>query len=152
MNQIVFRRAGVQDIPALTQLRILQLLEEGAKPFVDLHAPLHSYYEKHLSDGSFIACLAENSNQIVAVGGISFVEKPPYFANPTGKIGLLSSMYTIKNNRRKGLAKQLLEMVMKEAKASGCGTVYIMASEMGAKLYENCGFQRSGNFFQHSFY
>lgn len=133
MYQIVFRRAGVQDIPALTELRILQLLAERAKPFIDLHAPLHSYYEKHLSDGSFIACLAENSNQIVAVGGISFVEKPPYFANPTGKIGLLSSMYTIKNNRRKGLAKQLLEMVMKEAKASGCGTVLYHGIRNGRK-------------------
>ena len=69
MNQIVFRRAGIQDIPSLTELRILQLLEEGTKPFVDLHTPLHNYYEKHLSDGSFIACLAENSKQIVAVGG-----------------------------------------------------------------------------------
>ncbi len=55
----------------MIELRILQLLEEGAEPSIDLHTPLRSYYEKHLSDGSFIACLAENSKQILATSGMS---------------------------------------------------------------------------------
>lgn len=45
-----------------------------------------------------------------------FVEKPPYYSNPTCKIGLLSSVYTLMEYRRNGIAKQLLSNVVNEAK------------------------------------
>ena len=151
MDDIIFRKAAIQDIPALIELRILQLLEEGAEPVIDLHNPLLDYYERHMADGSFISWVAEIYGKIIAVSGMSFTEKPPYYTNPTGKIGLLSSMYTLKAFRRKGLSKKLLHAVMNEANAYGCGSVYITASNMGAQLYENCGFKRNGNFFQFNF-
>ena len=48
------------------------------------------------------------------------------------------------NNR----ATELLDRVVKEAKAYGCGTIYITASDMGVKLYEAYGFYHNGNFMQ----
>lgn len=124
MDDIIFRKAAIKDIPALIELRILQLLEEGAEPVIDLHNPLLDYYKRHMTDGSFISWVAESRGEIIAVSGMSFTEKPPYYTNPTGKIGLLSSMYTLKAFRRKGLSKKLLHAVMDEADAYGCGTVY----------------------------
>ena len=35
-----------------------------------------------------------DGNNIIGTSGMSFVEKPPYFGCPNGKIGLLSSMFT----------------------------------------------------------
>ena len=77
---------------------------------------------------------------------MSFVEKPPYFGCPSGRIGLLSSMFTNPNYRRKGIAKELLSRVVNEAKEYGCGTVQITASDMGVKLYADFGFKHNGNF------
>lgn len=77
---------------------------------------------------------------------MSFVEKPPYYGCPSGKIGLLSSMFTDKEYRRQGIAKKLLEKVVEEAKNYGCGTVQITASDMGVLLYEDFGFKRNDNF------
>ncbi len=57
--------------------------------------------------------------KIVGTSGISFVEKPPYYSNPSGGIGLLSSMYTDPAYRRMGIARTLLDKVVNEAKACG---------------------------------
>lgn len=48
---------------------------------------------------------------------MSFAEKPPYFTCPSGKIGILSSMYTDPNYRRLGIATELLDRVVKEGKS-----------------------------------
>lgn len=66
-----------------------------------------------------------------------------------GKIGLLSSMFTNPDYRRKGIAKELLSRVVKEAKDYGCGTVQITASDMGVKLYTDFGFVHNQNFMQY---
>ena len=80
--------------------------------------------------------------------GMSFVEKPPYYTNPSGKIGLLSSMYTAKPYRRKGIAKQLLDKVVNEARQYGCSVVHITASDMGVYLYREYGFVKNLNFME----
>lgn len=66
-----------------------------------------------------------------------------------GKIGLLSSMYTLKEYRRKGIAKELLSRVVNEAREYGCGAVQITASDMGVLLYTDYGFEKNGNFMQY---
>lgn len=151
MHNLKFRKIGMSDIPSITELRILQLKEEGASENFDITTNLNDYFKKHLQDGTFVGWAALDNDEIIATSGMSFIEKPPYYSNPTGKIGILSSMFTIKEYRRKGVAKKLLEMVINEAKEYGCGTIYIMASQQGALLYESCGFKRNENFFQLKF-
>ena len=102
-----------------------------------------------MAEGTFVSWLAFDGEKIIGTSGMSFVEKPPYFGCPSGKMGLLSSMYTDPDYRRKGIAKELLDRVVKEAKAYGCGTVQITASDMGVKLYSAYGFIHNGNFMQY---
>ena len=95
--------------------------------------------------------LAMDEGRIVGTSGMSFVEKPPYFSCPSGKIGLLSSMFTLKSHRRQGIARELLSRVMEEAREYGCGAVQITASDMGVLLYTDFGFVRNSNFMQYKF-
>lgn len=148
MKEIIFRKLKKEDVEYFIKIRICQLIEEGAEDTIDLEPYLAEYYEKHLTDGTFISWLALQDGKIIATSGISIVEKPPYFSNPTGKIGILSSMYTLKEYRRKGIACTLLEKVVEEARSSGCGIIQITASDMGVFLYSNFGFQKNGNFMQ----
>lgn len=147
--EILFRKLTVDDLDEFIQLRINQLQEEGAAPAVDLKPYLHEYYLKHLKDGTFVSWLAADGQRIVATSGISFIERPPYYSNPSGKIGILSSMYTLKEYRRKGIARKLLDMVIKEARDYGCGAVQITASDMGVLLYSSYGFKKHHNFMQY---
>ena len=146
---IEYRRLTEEDLDTFIKMRIAQLREEGATEDIDLAPALRDYYLRHLADGTFVSWLAIHDGKIVGTSGISIVEKPPYFGCPSGKIGLLSSMFTDKSYRRRGIAKELLGRVVNEARKQGCGTVQITASDMGVLLYSNFGFTKNGNFMQY---
>ncbi|WP_026507185.1 GNAT family N-acetyltransferase [Butyrivibrio sp. MC2013] len=143
---IVYRKLAKDDLDTFINIRIVQLREEGAKEDIDLVPALRDYYERHMSDGSIVSWLAIDGDRIIGTSGMSFVEKPPYFGCPSGKMGILSSMFTAPSYRRQGIAKELLDRVVREAREYGCGTVQITASDMGVKLYTAYGFIHNGNF------
>lgn len=146
---VYYKRLTETELDDFIMLRINQLREEGATEDINLIPTLKDYYNRHMADGTFVSWLAMDEDKIVGTSGMSFVEKPPYFSCPNGKIGLLSSMYTVKEYRRKGIAKELLTKVVKEAKEYGCGTVHITASDMGMLLYSDFGFVKNDNFMQY---
>lgn len=146
---VSYRRMEAEDLEQFIALRISQLREEGATEDLNLVPALEDYYHRHMADGTFVSWLAVMDQRIVGTSGMSFVEKPPYFGCPTGRIGLLSSMYTDPEYRRMGIAKELLRRVVEEARAFGCGAVQITASDMGVLLYTDFGFVKNGNFMQY---
>ena len=146
---IEYKRLSEYELSTFIEMRINQLREEGAKEEIDLTSALSDYYRRHMTDGTFVSWLAFDGDKIVGTSGMSFVEKPPYFGCPRGKIGLLSSMFTDQNYRRRGIAKELLTRVINEAREYGCGTVQITASDMGVLLYTDFGFVKNGNFMQY---
>mgnify|MGYP001540312453 FL=1 len=143
-----YRRLTENEFDTFINMRINQLREEGAKEEIDLVPALKDYYTRHMADGTFVSWLAFDGDDIIGTSGMSFVEKPPYFGCPSGRIGLLSSMFTNPNYRRKGIAKELLSRVVNDARDYGCETIQITASDMGVKLYTDFGFVHNGNFMQ----
>ena len=148
--EIQYRKLTSEDLDTFIQMRINQLREEGAKEDINLEPSLRDYYERHMADGTFVSWLAVDGDKIIGTSGMSFVEKPPYFGCPSGRIGLLSSMFTDPQYRRRGIAKELLARVIDEAREYGCGTVQITASDMGVLLYTDFGFVKNSNFMQFS--
>ena len=146
---ITYRKLTEADLDTFISMRITQLREEGATEDIDLVPALQDFYHRHMADGTFVSWLALDGDKIIGTSGMSFVEKPPYFGCPSGKLGLLSSMFTDPNYRRMGIAKELLHRVVEEARAYGCGAVHITASDMGVKLYTAYGFTHNGNFMQY---
>lgn len=146
---IIYRKLDEGDLDVFIDLRIRQLREEGATEKLDLVPALTDYYHRHMADGTFVSWLALDGEKIIGTSGMSFVEKPPYFGCPSGRIGLLSSMYTDPSYRRRGIARELLKRVVEEARAYGCGSVQITASDMGVLLYTDFGFVKNGNFMQY---
>ena len=154
-KEIIYRKLTEADLETVIGRRITQLTEEytavgrEVPKNVDLASALQDFYHRHLADGTFVSWLAMDGDKIIGTSGMSFVEKPPYFTCPTGRLGLLSSMYTDPNYRRMGIAKELLDRVVNEAREYGCGAVWITASNMGVKLYTAYGFVHNGNFMQY---
>ena len=124
---VTYQKLTEKELDTFIQMRIRQLREEGAKEDIDLTPALLDYYRRHMADGTFVSWLAKDGGKIIGTSGMSFVEKPPYFGCPSGKMGLLSSMFTDPSYRRQGIAKELLSRVVEEARAYGCGTVQITA-------------------------
>ena len=148
---ITYQKLTKAQLDTFIQMRIRQLREEGATEDIDLVPALLDYYDRHMADGTFVSWLAMDGEKIVGTSGMSFVEKPPYFSCPSGKLGLLSSMFTDPDYRRMGIAKELLSRVVEEARNYGCGCVQITASDMGVLLYTDFGFKKNGNFMQYNF-
>lgn len=146
---ITYRKLTENDLDTFIEMRIIQLREEGAKEDIDLRPALMDYYTRHMADDTFFSWLAVDDEKIIGTSGMSIVEKPPYFGCPSGKIGLLSSMFTDRAYRRQGIAKELLSRVVNEAREKGCGTVQITASDMGVLLYTDFGFTKNNNFMQY---
>lgn len=146
---VEYKRLTEKELDIFIEMRINQLREEGAKEDIDLVPALRDYYKRHMADGTFVSWLAVDDEEIIGTSGMSFVEKPPYFGCPSGKMGLLSSMFTNPRYRQMGIAKELLHRVVEEARKYGCGTIQITASDMGVKLYEAYGFVHNGNFMQY---
>ena len=138
--EIVYKKMTEEELETFIDIRIRQLTEEYTSEgrevpeHVGLKSALLDYYRKHMSDGTFVSWLAMDGNAIVGTSGMSFVEKPPYFTCPSGK----------------GIAKELLRRVVEEARAYGCGSVHITASDMGVKLYTAYGFKHNGNFMMYN--
>ena len=147
--EIEYKRLTEKDLSTFIDMRINQLREEGAKEEINLVPALKEYYNRHIADGTFVSWLAFDGENNIGTSGMSFVEKPPYFGCPSGKMGLLSSMYTNPDYRRKGIARELLSRVINDAREYGCGTIQITASDMGVKLYSDFGFVHNGNFMQY---
>ncbi len=155
--EIVYKKLTEKELSTIIKMRIDQLTEEYTSEGrtvpedVDLESALMDFYTRNMAAGTYVSWLAFDGDKIVGTSGMSFAEKPPYFSCPSGRVGILSSMYTDPNYRRMGIAITLLDKVVKEAEAYGCGTIYITASNMGVKLYEAYGFKHNGNFMQYNF-
>ena len=155
--EITYRKLTENELDEIIRLRIDQLTEEytssgkSVPENVDLESALMDFYKRNLAAGTYVSWLAFDGDKIVGTSGMSFAEKPPYFTCPTGRLGILSSMYTDPDYRRMGIASELLKRVVQEAKDYGCGTIYITASDAGVKLYEANGFKHNGNFMQYNF-
>ena len=146
---IEYKPLTMDQIDTFARLRIRQLIEEGATGDEDLLPALLDYYGRHLPDGTFAAYLAVDGERIVGTGAVSIVEKPAWFGCPTGRIGLISSMYTDGGYRHQGIARHILELVAEAARKKGCGTLWVTASNTGVPFYGSFGFVHNGNFMQY---
>jgi GNAT superfamily N-acetyltransferase len=131
------RKATLDDIEALVSLRT-QLLEANDSSF---DGALRAWLRTHLADGSFRAWIADDAGTVVAASGLTVLDRPPYPGNATGLDGYVTNMFTLPAYRRRGLARQLLEVLIAHASQVGVKRMFLEASRDGQPLYEEFGFQ-----------
>ncbi len=147
MEAVTFRRATLLDVETLVELRQQQLQEDGAVPEYDLGPHLAEYFTENLNSDAFVCWLAVQG-RVIATAGIAFYKVPPYYANANGLIGQIANVYTAKEHRRRGLASELLNRVIAEARRVNCTAIRVSASEMGKLLYRAHGFTAKTNMFE----
>ena len=131
---IVYKRLTEKELDTFIEMRINQLREEGAKEDIDLKPALKDYYNRHMADGTFVFWIALDGEKIIGTSGMSFVEKPPYFGCPSGKMGLLSSMFTNPNYRRMGILCNTTIKPMGSPLFSYRNIKYLVDTNKSAKL------------------
>lgn len=143
-----YKRATMDDISILTDLRIEFLIEANGKRFENENAlkkKIASYFHSHLSAEEFVAWLCIADNTVIGTSGISFYEIPPNYSNLTGRTGYIMNMYTKKPYRRKGIASSLFQKMLEEGFKKKVSKFVLNASNDGKSLYEKFGFVLSGD-------
>ena len=141
---MIFDKATKKDIGKLTELRISYLQEDlgvvSNKNLELMQATLPSYYEKHLNK-DLIVYVARDEMDIVSCAFLLIVEKPMSPSFITGKTGTVLNVYTKSEYRKRGYAKKLITMMLKDAKVEGVSVIELKATEDGYSLYKLVGFE-----------
>lgn len=143
-----YRKATIEDMDKLVELRKKQLVDEGIEPNIDIDTELSVFFENKLSDGTLIQWLAEDLGEIIACGAVIFYDFPPSYTNKTGKKAYIANMYTNENYRGQGIATNLLTKLVKEARILGISKIWLGASKMGRPVYQKFGFKETDEFLE----
>jgi len=134
-----YKLADLSDIPALIELRVQFLLElrgEVAPESVEkLKAALRPCYEEMMNSGELVSVIATLESQTIAMGSLHLIRRPGNFINPGGREAYLLNMFTEPRYRGLGLAKNILNLLEKEALAMGYPMLELHATPMGEALY-----------------
>jgi len=144
MAGFIFREADLSDIEILVRLRI-EFMNDfwGDQPLEkeqNLAAHLAAYFTKHLPQGDYLTMLAFDGEEVIGIGSMHVREMPGGYRNLTGRVGYLMNMYTRPNYRRKGVCKQIANLLLEKGKSMGLSMFELHATEDGQKVYTKLGF------------
>lgn len=146
---IKYRKANMRDINELIRLRVDFIQEiqcvESESEINNLKESLLEYFNNEMSNDSFVAWLAEESNRIVATSGLCFYTLPPSYKNISGNVAYIMNMYTEPSFRNKGIASVLFQKTVEEAINRGYKKLCLHATDMGKPIYTKFGFKETAN-------
>lgn len=143
-----YKKADISDIGLLAETRITVLRAanklDASADMSDVYNNTCEYYKTALGDGTHITYLVFDEDTVIGAGSICYYSVMPTCCNPTGKKAYVMNMYTAPEYRRKGIAFQLLDTLVKEAVERGVTDIGLEATDMGRPLYEKYGFEDAG--------
>ena len=98
------------------------------------------WVRERIANGSYVGWLVDEEGRAVGGAGLWVMEWPPHFLDAEPRRAYLLNFYVAPEMRRRGLARQLLELAVAEAKARGIRVITLHASKFGRPVYEQFGF------------
>lgn len=141
---MIIDKASEKEIDELVELRLAYLQEDlgsiSEQDMQCLRVALPQYFRNHLNR-DLLVYIAKEAEEILTCAFLLIVEKPmsPMFI--TGKTGTVLNVYTRPEYRKKGYAKQLMNVLLKDAKINELSVVELKATEDGYHLYQSVGFE-----------
>jgi GNAT superfamily N-acetyltransferase len=98
--------------------------------------------KEHLENGSYLGWLAVASGgKVIAGAGLWLMDAPPGSFDSSLYRGYLLNVYTDPDYRKRGLARQLVQVVVDWCATNGVRTISLHASPQGQPMYEGMGFK-----------
>ena len=139
-----YRIATIDDIEELMDIRLEMLrIVNNLKEDQDFSDELVTYSRKYFIDGNQETCLAFDNGAAIGCASISYIEVMPTFSHPTGKRAHLMNVYTKEEYRRQGIAREMVQLLIDDAKAKGATEISLDATAAGRPLYISLGFKDS---------
>jgi GNAT superfamily N-acetyltransferase len=149
MSDITYRMATPADVETLADLRWQMQAEWQAEA---AHAPgarqryIATYRAAMLPElerGRLRAWIAADAaGQPVAAVTLIWWLVPPSLDHPHRPRGQVSNVFTHPDYRRRGIARELMLLLIAYARDQGIQRLILWASDMGEPLYQGLGFER----------
>ena len=143
------RRATVADVAVIAGHRAGMFGDMGQLPqplYQPLVAATTRYLEAAIPREEYVAWLAapqDDPGRVVAGAGVQVRSVLPHPIGPKlakGRQGIVLNVFTERAWRRRGLARLLMDHVLRWARTSGLDTLVLHASDDGRPLSEELGF------------
>lgn len=136
------RQATLDDLDTLIELRLAFSREVG-NPNADktpLAEATREYLARKMPAGEYRVWVAQQDDRIVGVGGLVFLERPPTSRNLSGLEAYITSMFTVPDCRRRGVATALLAEIMAFVRQTNARRTWLRATQAGKPIYDKAGF------------
>lgn len=136
-----YRKATKEDIELLMSSRLEMLRTVNDLPDdYEYSEEIVSASRDYFLNGDQTTILAMDGDKVIGCASISYIRIMPTFSHPTGKRARLMNVYTRNEYRRHGIARQMVEMLIRDARERGATEISLDATTMGRPLYESLGF------------
>ena len=141
---VTIRLSTIDDIEALMSsrlemLRVVNDLPDEYKFSDEMIKESRDYFQS----GDHLTVLAIDEDMVVGCASMSFIRVMPTFSHPSGMRAHLMNVYTRQEYRRQGIARRMVEMLIRETWKKGATEISLDATESGRPLYESLGFTDS---------
>ncbi len=139
----------IKDIDLLLKLRmevLFTVFEDESKNLTEadweeIRNQNRRYYESQLERNGHKACVAYLDGALAGCGGICLYDEMPSPDNRSGKCAYLMNIYVRDEYRRRGLARNICNYLIENAKEYGAEKIYLESSDMAVPFYESIGFK-----------
>ena len=148
MENYIYRKATEQDIEFISEIR-LEVLKcannlDNNVNMEKVYENTYEYYKNNINKDN-ITFLVFDNTEFIGCGSICFLRLMPTYNNQIGEKAYIMNMYTREKYRRKGIARNILKLLIEEAKNKKIKQIQLEATEIGKKLYLNYGFNELNN-------
>lgn len=139
-----YRVTDANDIDMLMDVRLsmLRIVNDLPAEYI-FDDELVASSRRYFLEGDQTTVVAVNDGRCVACASMSYIEIMLTFSHTSGKRAHLMNVYAEKDYRRRGIARQLVNMLIGDARAHGATEISLDATESGRPLYESMGFKAS---------
>lgn len=138
-----YKIASNDDIESLMQIRLEMLKVVNDLPtdyiFSDEFVSSSREYFESTNQTTVLAI----DEKVIGCATLCYIDMMPTFSHPTGKRAHLMNVYTNSRYRRQGIAFEMINMLISEARERGVTEISLDATESGRPLYKKCGFALS---------
>lgn len=139
MSIPVIRRATVDDIPSIVELRLAFRRHFGPVGDEDaLRRDVADYLRRAMPSEACVVWVSECDGAIVGSGVMTVYERMMH--NGVGRERYVLSMFTAPEHRGRGIASDMIGQIVDYAKAHDL-SLWLMATDEGRPIYERVGFR-----------
>ena len=145
-SEIAVKIAQKSDLPEVLAIRMEMLSVVNAGKSFD--AAFVERSRDYFTNGAQTTVLAFDGENAVGCATICYVQVMPTYSHPTGNRAHIMNVYVRDEYRRRGIAREMMEMLLDEAKSRGVSQITLDATESGRPLYQALGFESSDEFME----